>query len=211
MLKIWGRATSSNVQAVMWGVAEMGLPHERLDIGHRFGGNTTPEFLAMNPNGRVPVVQDGTDPPLFESAAILRYLANRYAPADLWPSDPAARAQVDQWAEWAKLNVALPVVAVFWGVVRTPADQRNAQTIARDIAEVEKNLSIAEARLTRHAWLAGDNFTLADIAFGTPLFRYYEMDIPRAPLPALRGYYDRLCARPTYAQHVMVSFDDLRV
>lgn len=210
MLKIWGRATSSNVQAVMWGVAELGLPYERYDIGHTFGGNTTPEFLAMNPNGRVPVLQDGNDPPLFESAAILRYLANRHAPPEVWPADPAARAQVDMWAEWAKLNVAANLVTVFWALVRTPAAQRDPKAIAAGLAELERNLAIAEARLAQTAYLAGPDFTLADIAFGTPLHRYYEIDLPRAPLPALRRYYDGLCARPAYAAHVMVSFDDLR-
>lgn len=210
MLKIWGRANSSNVQAVMWGIAEMGLAHERFDVGHRFGGTTSPEFLAMNPNARVPVLQDGSNPPMFESAAILRYLANTYAPEAFWPADPIARATVDQWAEWAKLNVALALIPVFWGVVRTPAAQRNPQTIAQDIADLEKNLAIAEARIAAHPWLVGEDFTLADIAFGTPLFRYYTMDIARKPLPALRRYYERLCSRPAFAKHVMVSYDDLR-
>lgn len=210
MLKIWGRANSSNVQAVMWGVAEMDLPHQRFDVGHRFGGTTTPEFLAMNPNARVPVLQDGDNPPMFESAAILRYLASRYAPPQLWPADPVARAQVDQWAEWAKLNIALMLIPVFWGTVRTPVAQQDATAIARDIAEFEKNLAIAEARLAGHAFLVGDDFTLADIAFGTPLYRYFDMNIPRTPFPAVRRYYDALCARPAYAAHVMVSYEDLR-
>lgn len=210
MLKIWGRADSSNVQAVMWGVAEMGLPHERIDAGHRFGGTNTPEFLAMNPNARVPVLQDGQNPPMFESAAILRYLANRYAAAPFWPADPVARAQVDQWAEWAKLNVALNLIPVFWARVRTADALQDPAAIARLVAELETHLAIAEARLARTPFLAGAAFTLADIALGTPLFRYFEMDIPRAPLPALARYYEGLRARPAYARHVMVSYANLR-
>uniref|UniRef100_UPI0028B137AD glutathione S-transferase N-terminal domain-containing protein n=1 Tax=Mixta calida TaxID=665913 RepID=UPI0028B137AD len=63
MLKVWGRKTSSNVQAVMWCIGELGLPYQRVDIGHKYGGNQSPEFLAMNPNGLVPVLHDGDGPP----------------------------------------------------------------------------------------------------------------------------------------------------
>ena len=98
MLRVWGRKTSSNVQAVMWSIAELGLPHERYDFGHRYGGLDTPEFLAMNPNGTIPVVRDNDGEPLWESAAILRYLANRYGRAPYWPDDLAMRTHIDKWA-----------------------------------------------------------------------------------------------------------------
>src|SRR5215813_4245314 len=105
MLTVWGRKSSSNVQAVMWCIGELGLAYRRHDVGHSYGGNDTPAFLAMNPNGTIPVLRDGDGPPLWESAAILRYLCGRYAPAWFWPPDPSARAEVDMWAEWAKINV----------------------------------------------------------------------------------------------------------
>ncbi len=111
MLTVWGRADSSNVQALMWAIAELELPVTRIDAGHRFGGTDTPAFLAMNPNGTVPVLRDGDDPPLWETGAILRYLANRYAPDSFWPADPQARADIDRWAEWAKIHVAMAFTA----------------------------------------------------------------------------------------------------
>ena len=116
MLVIHGRATSSNVQAVMWAVGEIGIEHRRLDVGGAFGGNQSSEFLEMNPMGRVPVIQDG-DVTMFESQAILRYLAARHGSETLWPSDPVRRAPVDQWMEWAKVNV-YPVLTykIFWNV-----------------------------------------------------------------------------------------------
>ena len=107
MLKVWGRRTSSNVQALMWSVGELGLAYERFDVGHRFGGLNTPEFLAMNPNGTIPVLRDDDGEPLWETGSILRYLANRYGRAPYWPNDLAKRTRVDQWAEWSKINVAL--------------------------------------------------------------------------------------------------------
>ena len=125
MLTIWGRTDSSNVQALLWCVGELGLPCRRIDAGHRFGMVDTAEFRAMNPNGTVPVLQDGDGPFLWETGAILRYLANRYAAAPFWPGEPIARAEVDRWAEWSKINIALGFTApVFWHVVRTPAHRR---------------------------------------------------------------------------------------
>lgn len=210
-LTIWGRADSSNVQAVMWCVGELGLPHERIDAGHRFGVNDTPAFRAMNPNGTVPVLQDGANPPLWETGAILRYLANRYGQAPFWPEELIARTEVDRWAEWSKINIALGFTApVFWKVVRTPAAKRDPAAIAAAVAALEKKLRIAEDRLARQTHLASDDFTLADIQFGHVLYRYYDIDIPRADLPALRAYYDRLTLRPAFRTHVMVSYDALR-
>ncbi|MGB5836105.1 MAG: glutathione S-transferase family protein [Albidovulum sp.] len=212
MLKIWGRTDSSNVQAAMWCIAELGVPHERIDAGHRFGVNDTPEFLAMNPNGTVPVLQDGDNPPLWETGAILRYQANRYAKAPFWPEDLIARTEVDRWAEWAKVNVALGFTApIFWRVVRTPAAKRDPVAIAAAVTSLEKKLRIAEDRLARQDFLVSDAFTLADIQFGHVLYRYYDIDITRAALPALRAYYERLIARPAYHTHVMISYDGLRL
>lgn len=211
MLKIWGRRDSSNVQAVMWTIGELGLPFERIDAGHRFGLNDTPEFLAMNPNGLVPVVRDGDGAPMFESAAIMRYLAARHGRAPFWPEDPVARAPVDQWAEWARLAFAVPFTQqVFTPLVRTPSAQRDMAAVARAMAALSKPLGIAAARLERHDWLVGADFTAADIQFGYMLYRFFELPVERPDLPALRAYYDRLCARPAYAEHVMVSFAALQ-
>ena len=104
MLTVYGRATSLNVQVVMWTLAELDLPVDRIDIGFGFGGTDMPEYLAMNPNGLVPVLKD-ENVTLFESAAILRYLAARYARFPFWPEDPVARAPVDMWAEWSKTTL----------------------------------------------------------------------------------------------------------
>ena len=211
MLTIHGRATSSNVQAVMWGVAEMGIEHQRLDIGGGFGGNDTPEFLAMNPMGRVPVIEDG-DVTLFESQAILRYLASRHGAEALWPADAVARAPIDQWMEWAKTSVAPTLIyKVFWQMIRVSKADRNQPLVDEGVTELRQLMAIADARLGEHEWLVGDHMTLADISFGTNLYRYYNVTFQRSDLPNLKAYYDRLCARPAYAEQVMVSFESLRV
>lgn len=213
MLTIWGRRTSSNTQALMWAVGELGLAHVRHDRGHRFGGLDTPDFLAMNPNGAIPVVRDGDGEPLWETGAILRYLAARYGDGGpFWPADPVARVRVDKWAEWAKLNVTSQfTVNVFWRVVRTAPRDRDPAAIQAGVAALERPFGMAEAQLANHAYLAGPAFSLADIQFGHVLFRYFDIDIARPSRPALERYYRSLTERPAFREHVMVSYEELRV
>ncbi|WP_172298685.1 glutathione S-transferase family protein [Pseudoruegeria sp. HB172150] len=211
MLTIWGRKTSSNVQALMWGIGEMGLAHERHDVGGRYGGTETEAFCELNPNRTVPVLQDGSNAPLWETGAILRYLATRYGGGAFWPSDLLARTEVDRWAEWAKINVAQGfTVPVFWKVVRTPAAEQNPVEIQRGNDELTKYLQIAESQLGQHAFLTGEELTLADIQFGHVLFRYYDIEITRPDLPNLAAYYRQLTERPAYREHVMISYEELR-
>lgn len=211
MLNILGRATSSNVQTVMWLVGEIGLKHKREDYGGTFGRTQTPEYLAMNPMGRVPVIQDD-DVTMFESQAILRYLAAKHGAEHLWPQEAAARAPIDQWMEWAKVNF-FPVFTykVFWQLVRTSKADRDHALVDAGTAEIAKLMPIAEQQIKRHGWLAGDSMSLADFSFGTHLYRYYNIDFDRPDLPGLSEYYAKLMARPAYAAHAMVSFEGLRV
>ncbi|MVA24567.1 glutathione S-transferase family protein [Agrobacterium vitis] len=212
MLTIWGRKSSSNVQALMWCVGELGLDYVRHDVGHRYGGNDTPEFLAMNPNGTVPVLQDGDGEPLFETGAILRYLASRYASSPFWPNDLAGRTRVDMWAEWSKVNIAQEFTApIFWRVVRTAPKDHDPAAIAKAMGVLGAKLDIAEQRLANHTYLVGDELTLADIQFGHVLFRYFDIDITRPERPALHRYYQNLTTRPAFREHVMVSYEELRV
>jgi glutathione S-transferase len=211
MLQVWGRKTSSNVQAVMWAIGELGLACERYDFGHRFGGVDSPEFLAMYPNGTVPVVRDDDGAPLWESAAVLRYLANRYGRPPFWPADLAERAQIDKWAEWSKINVAINFSGpIFWQVVRTPRAEQNPEALRRAIRVLDGYLDIATKQIGDEPYLCGRHFTLADVQFGHLLYRYFDIDIERRERPVLRSYYERLVARPAYREHVMVSYDELR-
>lgn len=212
MLEIWGRKTSSNVQALMWCVGELGLAYRRYDIGHRFGGNDTPEFLAMNPNGTIPVLRDDKCEPMWETGAILRYLAASYGNEDFWPIEARRRIKIDQWAEWSKLNIAANFTApIFWRVVRTAAKERDEQAITQALQTLHKFLLIANNQLEQHPYIAGKAFTLADIQFGHLLYRYFDIAIERENLPALERYYQRLQHREAFVEHVMVSYEELRV
>ena len=211
MITVWGRRSSSNVQAVLWCLAELEVPYRRIDAGFTYGVVDTADYLAMNPNGKVPTIRDGTAPPLFESGAILRYLASRYARDDaFWPAAPERRAQVDQWAEWAKVNVAAAfTVPVFWQAVRVPEARRDPRAIAAAVRRLDALLAIAETRLAAAPFLAGEAFTLADIQLGHLLHRYFDLQIERAELPCLRRYHARLAGRAAYREHVMVSYAEL--
>ncbi len=212
MIEIWGRASSSNVQALMWATEELGLKHIRHDTGFIYGGNDTPEFLAMNPNGTVPVLKDGNSVPIWETGVILRYLSEKYGDDAFWPKDLAARSQVDQWAEWAKINITLKFTGpIFWRVVRTAPSQRDPQAIDAAMTSLSHFLVIAEQQLSKREWLASSCFTLADIQFGHVLYRYFDIDIDRPELPNLQSYYQRLSDRSAFKKHVAISYDELRV
>lgn len=211
MLTVWGRATSSNVQTVMWTIAELGLDYERHDIGHAHGGNKTPEYLAMNPNGLVPTVRDGDGAPMWESAAIVRYLAAKYGDERFWPRDPAVRVQIDMWAEWIKTSFG----PTFSGRIFGPLVRNSSAAMKPDelqaAADLVKPLALMlDKRLGNGPWLGGDDLTFADMIAGTLLYRYYTLDFDRAATPSLDAYYARLCERPSYREHVMVSYESLR-
>jgi glutathione S-transferase len=195
----------------MWCIGEMELPYVRHDIGHKYKGTETDFYYSLNPNRTVPVLQDGTAPPLWETGAILRYLANRYGAESFWPSDDIQKANIDKWAEWSKINVATAFnLPVFWRVVRTPQENRDEQAIAEAMVKLENYLSVAEAQFEKHRFLAGDDFSLADIQFGHVLYRYYDIDVVRKHLPRLRAYYENIALKPAFQEHVMVSYEELR-
>lgn len=210
MIEIWGRDTSSNVQAVMWAVAELGLEHRRVDWGGAFGGNNDPGYREMNPNGLIPTIRDG-DCVVWESGAILRYLSARYGSEAFWPADPARRAPLDMWAEWIKTSFAPPLInQVFWQLIRTPEADRDRAVIANGIARLKPLAALLDARIGPGPYLNGEPLCFADVMIGHTLYRYFTLELERAATPNLARYYQRLQERPAYREHVMVSYESLR-
>ncbi|HTB00241.1 MAG TPA: glutathione S-transferase [Bradyrhizobium sp.] len=210
MLKVWGRRSSFNVQKVMWLVGELGLAHEHIDAGGDFGGLDAPAYLAMNPHGRVPVIQDG-DATVWESHAILRYLAARHGAGRFWSDDPAARARVDGWMDWSQTALQPDfLIGVFWGFFRTPEDERNWPVIRSALARCVVDFEKLERLLEGRSFLLGEELSLADITAGTSLYRYFELEIDRPHLPLVERWYRTLRQRAAYREHVMIPFDELR-
>src|SRR2546426_10145583 len=203
MLKVWGRANSINVQKVMWAIGELGLDHERVDVGGEHGGLDTPGYGAMNPNRRVPTLQDGSFT-LWESNVIVRYLAAKHDPGGLWPTRVDSRAEAEQWMDWQQTTLLPDMRTIFWGLVRTEPAKRNQAAID---AAVESLKSIWE-RLDRHlagrSFVADDQFTIGDIPVGAMYHRYRALGVKRGNDEHLMDWYERLKQRASYRAHVML-------
>ena len=208
-MKLWGRATSSNVQKVLWVLEELGLPYERFDVGGAHGGTDTPEYRRMNPNRLVPTLQDGTMV-LWESNAIVRYVSDVYGRGLLRPEDPKTTAVADQWMDWQQTTLSGPMSGLFWEVYRKPPSQRSPEKAREFTLAAGKALAMLDARLADSEWLAGSKFSMGDVPAGTLLWRWFTLDIERPELPNLAAWYERLSARPAYRRAVMTSYEPLR-
>ena len=203
MLKIWGRTNSVNVKKVLWCAAELGIAFERQDAGMQFGVVNEPWYRKMNPNGLVPTIDDG-GLVLWESNAIVRYLAAKYGSGMLSPADPDKRAACDKWMDWTISTLAGPYRDVFWGLVRTPPEKRDAAQIEAACKKGSEVLAIADAALEGKQFLGGDALSIGDIPLGCFAYAWYEMPISRPAMPNLDAWYLRLCERPAYKKHVML-------
>jgi glutathione S-transferase len=201
MLKVWGRNTSSNVQKVMWAIGDLGLAHERVDIGGSFGRNKEPTYLAMNPNGLVPTLEDG-DLTIWESNTIVRYLAARYGAGTLEPPDLAGRALASQWMDWQVSVVGPAIFGAFWGLIRTPPEKRDAAAIAASQAKTTDAMKMFDAALAKRAFAAGDSFSMGDIPVGIMAYRFRQLVPQHPPLPNFERWYAAIEQRPGFRAHV---------
>lgn len=199
-LKIWGRRNSINVMKVLWGCEELGLPYEQIDVGGAFGGNNTPEYLAMNPNGKVPVLQDG-DFTLWESHAIVRYLAFKFGNPGLFPKDIKVRFLAEQWMDWAQTTPQAAIGDMFWSLVRKDPN-RTPEMVAASRKASREAFAILEAHMAGRAFVTGDEFTMGDIPIAAITHRWMALDAERPATPNLDAYIQRLKERPGYTQHV---------
>jgi glutathione S-transferase len=201
MLKIWGRNTSANVQKAMWAVGELELAHERFDVGGAFGKNKEPAYLAMNPNGLVPTLQDG-DYILWESNAIVRYLARKHGAGTLEPKDAKAIGRANQWMDWQLSVVAPAIHAAFWGLIRTPEDKRDMAAIAASQSKTTEVMKILDAQLGRTAYVAGKDFSMGDIPVGVMVYRFRQLCPDRPDMPHIERWYATLQQRKAFQDHV---------
>jgi glutathione S-transferase len=202
-LRIWGRSNSINVQKVLWCCGELGVPYERIDLGGVFGGNREPGYLRLNPNGLVPTISDGGFV-LWESNAIVRYLAARHGMGTLCPEDLSRRADADRWMDWQMGTLWANLRPAFIGLVRTPPQNRDRASIEAAISKTADNLAILDSHLASRKYVAGSTFTIADIPLGATAYRWFSVDIERPPMRNLEAWYERLCSRAPYRANVML-------
>ncbi len=204
-LTLWGRNTSGNVQKAIWALEELGLDYTRIDVGGPFGGLDTPEYGAMNPNRKIPVLQDG-DLTIWESSAIVRYLAAQYGVGTLWPEDPKQRAVCDQWADWANTTFQPAWLGVFVQLVRVPPSKRDAALFKTRTDEANACFRLLDTRLADRSYLGGDSLTYADILCGVSLYRWSKLDVARIDMANVDAWHARLKARPGFVAGVEIDF-----
>ncbi len=205
MLKVWGRKNSSNVRKVLWCAEELALPYDREEAGGAFGVVDSPQYRALNPNGRVPMIEDG-DFVLWESNAIVRYLAARYGSDTSWyQRDVCVRAQADKWMDWTTSTFAGPFRDLFWGMLRTPAEQQDWVLINGASKTCAELLSIVDQALSEKPYLSGDEIGMGDIPLGSFIYAWFEMPLERPSMPNLEAWYERLKLRPCYRGAVMTA------
>lgn len=205
-IKVWGRATSNNVKKVMWCIGELGVPHERIDWGGKFGGQADPAYLARNPNGRVPCIEDG-GLVLWESNAIVRYLASQYGHGSLWPADNRARADADRWMDWQVSSIVMHDRVVRHGLIRTNHWARD--NIAIEVAQrrLAQSFGTLDKVLADRPFLAGDTFTMGDIPLGVMAFHWFSFPMERPALVHFERWYRRLAEREAFKTHVAIPLN----
>jgi glutathione S-transferase len=215
MLKIWGRMSSSNVQKVVWTAEVLGLPYERIDAGLSFGITKEPQYLAKNPNALIPTIED-EDFVLWESNAICRYLCNKAAingsaaAQMIYPVELRHRADVERWMDWSSTALAQAITPVFFGLIRTPPEQRDQASLLSSSQKTSALMAMLDKQLAARDFVCGEHLTLADVALGSNLYRYMvlpfeQIGYARPELPALQAWYERLRSMPAYQAHVVMD------
>jgi glutathione S-transferase len=202
MLKVYGWKSSSNVQKVLWCLGELGLEHDLVGKGGPFGGHKEPEYLKLNPNGLLPTIDDD-GVVLWESNAIVRYLAAKHGQGGLWPTDLAERAGADRWMDWQQTVIRDAITPVFLGMVRKKPHERDMAAIGAARDRLAAALRILDAHLAAQPYVAGPRFTMGDIPLGIHVWRWYAMDIKREDFPNLKAWYERLCRRRPFDETVV--------
>ncbi|MDR7096907.1 glutathione S-transferase family protein [Hydrogenophaga laconesensis] len=193
MLHLWGRLSSINVRKVVLCAQVLGIELPRTDAGMAFGVVDTPAYLANNPNGLVPLLQDG-DFRLWESNAIVRYLCAREG--RLYPQDLRQRFDAERWMDWQQTTLNPATGPGFKQWIRTPEAQRDARVIEKSVAATEPLFALLDRHLSRQAFMAGDTVGMADIPIACEVHRWWGLPQTRPTWPHLERWYAGWLALP---------------
>ena len=201
MLRIWGRVNSVNVKKVLWCAGELGLAYERIEAGMEHGVVGTPEYQRLNPNARVPTIDDEGFV-LWESHAIVRYLSLKHGLGTLCPEDIRQRADADRWMDWTTAQLSGTFREVFWGMVRTAPEKRDLAFIEKNRLATAQTLDIVDKVLARQPFIAGERLTMGDIPLGCHVHLWMKMPIERPAHPHLSAWHGRLLEREAFRKSV---------
>jgi glutathione S-transferase len=195
MLKIWGRLSSINVRKVVLAAQWLQVPFERVDAGHEFGIVQTPEYLGKNPNGLIPVIEDGGFV-LWESNVIVRYLCAKHGAGNLYPEKLEARFDAERWMDWQQTTLNPAGRGAFVQLLRTAPEKRNQDVIAQSIAATEPLMGVLDAHLAQRKFMAGDSFTMADIPIACEIHRWHGLPLQRPERPHVERWYQGILSNP---------------
>lgn len=203
MVRLLGRPNSINVQKVMWLAAEIGLDVERLDIGGAFGGNDTPEYLAKNPTGKIPTMEDG-DFILWESNSIVRYLAEKYGSSPWYPALQEDRYRASQWMDHYIATLHPGMTVIFHNLIRMSSKERDDDLVHKTVKSLGIAWEVVDRHLADNMFLTGNAPTMGDIPMGCAAYRWHTLEIDRPVLPNLQRWYEALASRSAVQEHVML-------
>jgi glutathione S-transferase len=208
MIELWGRKNSYNVLKVLWVLAELKIDYSHHDVGSNAGDLETPEFLAMNPHARIPVLVDKGSV-IWESNTIVRYLCGTYGENLLWTDDPIQRSFADRWMDWELATLEPDFMGLFWGFYRKPESKRDYAQIEKSISNCERHFRVLDDHLKKNDHLAGTAFSMGDIPAATYLYRYFEMGVEVEKPANVMAWYQRLSGRQAFRQTIMTPFNEL--
>lgn len=202
MLRILGRANSFNVRKVLWTCDELGISFQREDWGRGYRSTDDPEFLRINPVGLIPAVIEN-DEIILESNTIVRYLATKYGPEYFYPQDPLQRARTERWMDWANYETSISLRGAFLGGMLNEEPWNNPWFIERGRQQITKEMGQLNEHLSKtRPYVTGNKFTVADIAIGLVVNRWFSLNLDRPRLSAAMNYYETLSTRGPYMKHV---------
>jgi len=200
-LKLWGQPKSINVQKALWALDELGLSYERIDAGGQFGRNKDADYLTLNPNGLIPVLEDEGSA-LWESNAIVRYLFTKYGSAPLQPTEPILRARADAWTDWGTSTFWTPTRVLVVQLVRTAEDKRDPAQIEAAKGQIADAVRILDSELAKRPFLVGDQFTWGDISAAAAAQRYFTLPIERPATKSLEAWFAKVKERPAFKKWI---------
>ena len=205
MLEVWGRKNANQVIQILWTLSELGVEYKRHSIGTESGDLETKEYKSLNPNSKIPTIRDNGFV-LWESHAVIRYLAKQYGTGSLYPDDPQKAALSDQWMTWSSDSFMGTFFPVFWQLVRTEEKDRDYRKVVEMAQHSAKILKVLDDHLVMNDFVVGDQFTFGDIPLGVLIHKYFVLDIERPSLPGVEAWYERLKERPAFKEHAMQPF-----
>lgn len=200
LFTIWGRLNSHNVKKVVWFAEELGLKYQRIDIGGQFG--FTEDYLEKNPNRLIPSIEDGKLV-LWESNAILRYMAAEYGGGRWYLPDPIDRALGDRWMDW-QIAYADAQRVPFLSFARMKPEDRDPDAIAASIEACGRHLAVMDRYLGERPWLSGGQFGIGDIPMGVYAYTWFSLPFDKPEFPNIADWYARIRLRPGFAEQVMI-------